>query len=262
MTQRDDIATALCDYYARQRIRVGDFACAHRPTCENFAKPRPLKKGMEAHVGHRYGEARRVVVVSLDSGNSSEDLASRTATIEPITPDTAGNPHMEGTAKFVKLLINPTNPPEKPMAFAAMLNSAKCAGDDGRMDTVPFAVHHQCRAYLLGELQILNPGLVWLQGRTVRDVLSDRLTTSENLVSRLRHYLGRLRIDNERLESDLGHVAHEYIHLLLPWENDHERYVTTVVTPHPSDRYGRWGLFERAFMPLVANIAIACSEPD
>jgi hypothetical protein len=87
MTERDDIAATLCDYYGRNNIRVG----IHRAACEAFAKPRPLMKGMEAHLGHRYGEGRRIVVVSLDSGNASENLDSRTETIEPITSSTAGN---------------------------------------------------------------------------------------------------------------------------------------------------------------------------
>jgi hypothetical protein len=169
---------------------------------------------------------------------------------------------MHGTAKFVRLLIDPSNPPETPMAFAAMLNSAKCAGADGSMNTVPFAVHYQCRAYLLGELRMLNPALVWLQGSTVRDVLSDRLTTSENLAPRLRHYLRKQRADSERLERNLDCIAHEYVRALWPWDDDHKRNMVAVVTPHPSDRYGRWGLFERAFMPLVADVAIAYSEPS
>jgi hypothetical protein len=256
---RNEIAAALSAYYAAQHIRVGkDFACPHRATCENFSKPRPLMKGMEAHVGHRYGEGRRLAVVSLDSG-ASEDLEAQTAIIEPITPETAGNPHMEGTAKFARLLINPSNPPDKPMAFAAMLNSAKCAGADGCMDTVKYEVHYQCRGYLLGELRILNPDLVWLQGSIVRHVLSERLTIPQDFVPRLRRYLGTQIKDNERLERHLGLIAHEYIHLLWPWDDGHKRCMATVVTPHPSDRSGRWRLFERALMPLVADVAIACA---
>jgi hypothetical protein len=261
MTDRNEIAAALCEYYAEQHIRVGkDFACIRRANCENFAKPRPLMKGMEAHVGHRYGQARRVVVASLDSGNSSEDLDGRTETIEPIMPDTAGNAHMQGTAKFVRLLVNPGSPPEKPMLFVAMLNSAKCAGADGSMSTVPFAVHYQCREYLLGELRILNPALVWLQGSTVRDVLSDRLTTVESFVPRLRKTFEKQQVNDERLKEHLERIAHEYLHALRAWGADDNRHVAAVITPHPSDRYGRWGLFERAFMPLVAELAIACSE--
>jgi len=261
MTGRNEIAAGLRHYYAEQHIRVGkEFACPYRGSCESFAKPRPLMKGMEAHVGSRYGESRRIVVISLDSGNSSEDLDARTATIEPITPDTTGNAHMHGTAKFVRFLVDPSNPPEKPMLFTAMLNSAKCAGADGSMNTVPFAVHYQCRGYLFGEMRILNPNLVWLQGSTVRDVLSDRLKSLEDLVPRLRQSFGKQLANNERLERHLEQVAHEYLRLLLPSDDDRKSTIVAVVTPHPSDRYGRWGLFERALMPLVADLAVACSE--
>lgn len=260
---RDEIAEALRHYYANQNIHVGpDFACQHRGRCERLANPRPLMKGMEAHIGHRYGERGRIVVVSLDSGNSSEDLDARTATIEPITPENAGNWHMQGTAKFVKLLVDSDTPPDQPMAFVAMLNSAKCAGADGRMNTVPPAVHYRCRAYLLGELRILNPALIWLQGRTVRDVLSDRLSTSRDIGPALQRYLGNKYQDIGKLAQRLESIAREYVHLLRLWDEDVDtnKQIVAVVTPHPSDRYGRWGLFERAMMPLVADLTAAFSS--
>ena len=97
-------------------------------------------------MGSQYGVSPRILIVSLDAGNSSENLESRTRTIEPITPESAGNPHMYGTAKFIQTLLNINGrPAELPMAYVAMLNSAKCAGADERMDTVPFAEHYQCR---------------------------------------------------------------------------------------------------------------------
>jgi hypothetical protein len=210
---------------------------------------------MEAHVGHHYGNRRRLVVVSLDSGASME-LESRTAEIESITPERAGNAHMCGTAKLSRLLIDPFDPPERPMECAAMLNSAKCAGADGSMSTVPFAVHSQCREYLFGELQILSPDLIWLQGSTVRDVLSDRLTTP-NLIPGLRYYLATRRTGNEQLEHHLEPVAREHVRLLQMCDGAEKRAVFSVMTPHPSDRYGRWGLFERAYMLLVAHLANA-----
>jgi hypothetical protein len=117
MEVRAAIVAELGSFYGDHRIRVGnDFACPHRSKCEAFAQPRPLVKGMEAHVGSLYGEGQRIVVVSLDAGASSEALEDRTRTIEPITPKSAGNAHMYGTAVFVQHLLNAENPPERPMA--------------------------------------------------------------------------------------------------------------------------------------------------
>lgn len=257
MATRAVIVEAFRHYYADRHISVGaGFACPHRNTCESLASPRPLQKGMEAHVGHRYGEGRRIAVVSLDSGNSSEGLDRRTETVEPITPENAGNPHMRGTARFVRLLVDSEHPPKLPMSFAAMLNSAKCAGGDASMSTVPRGVHEQCRAYLIEELHILEPTLIWLQGTMVRELLTAQLVRLENIDSKLLGYLGLQQPVNSRLEIQLEPVVNEYLRLFRSIARDGgEQQIVTVLTPHPSDRYGRWALFERALMPLVAGLA-------
>lgn len=250
MVARDAIVATLRSFYAKHRIHVGEFDCPHRLKCKEFATPRPLMKGMEAHVGSLYGEALRIVVVSLDSGNSSEALEDRTQTIEPITPDSAGNQHMYGTALMVQNLIKAERPSAHPMAHVAMLNSAKCAGDDGTMNTVPFSVHYKCRNYLFEELRILKPDLIWLQGRIIRDVVSDHLAPLSKSGS-LSAWIPGVDAQRQRLASLVEPIAHEYLYLL----DDGERQTTAIVTPHPSDRYGRWALFQRSVMPLVVDVA-------
>jgi len=251
MGVRAEVVAKLSSFYGDHRIHVGDdFACPHRSKCEAFSQPRPLVKGMEAHVGSFYGEGRRIVVVSLDAGASSEALEARTHTIEPITPKNAGNAHMYGTAVFLQRLINAENPPELPMAHVAVLNSAKCGGDDKTMNTVPWPIHYQCREYLFGEIRILRPDLVWLQGSRVRDVISDHLTAFDptEIVSA---WLTSVNPQSERLASLVAPIAQEYLRLM----SDGERQMVAILTPHPSDRYGRWGLFQRSVMPLLADLA-------
>src|SRR6478735_2103914 len=100
MVTRDQLAQRLRDYYASNKIAVAQFACPHRTQCEADAEKRRLTRGVEAHVGHRYGEVTRIVVVSLDTGGHTADLDERTHTIEGVTPDNA-NPHMWGTYQFL-----------------------------------------------------------------------------------------------------------------------------------------------------------------
>jgi hypothetical protein len=229
MGVRAAIVAELGSFYEDHRIHVGnDFACSHRSKCEAFAQQRPLVKGIEAHVGSLYGEGQRIVVVSLDSGASSEALEDRTHTIEPITPKSAGNAHMYGTAVFVQHLINAENPPERPMAHVAMLNSAKCGGNDGTMNTVPFSIHYQCREYLFGEIRILRPDLVWLQGSMVRNVISDRLTAlaPTDIVS---PWLTSVSPQRQRLASLIAPIAQEYLRLM----SDGERQMMAILTPIP-----------------------------
>lgn len=256
MEIRAAIVAKLGSFYGNRRIHVGDFACPYRCKCEAFAQPRPLMEGMEAHVGSLYGEEQRIVVVSLDSGNSSQALEDRTHTIDSITPDSAGNPHMYGTALFVRHLINAETPPEYPMAHVAMLNSAKCAGSDGKMNTVPFAVHYQCREYLFEEIRILRPNLVWLQGSVVRNVISDHLATLTAIPGIISPWLTSVDPQRQRLANLIDPIAQEYLHIM----SDGERQIVAILTPHPSDRYGRWGLFQRSVMPLIAELAVMLAK--
>jgi hypothetical protein len=210
---------------------------------------------MEAHVGSQYGVSPRILIVSLDAGDSSEKLEARSRMIDPITSESKVNPHMHGTAKFIETLLNINGPEKLPMAYVAMLNSAKCAGADGRMDTVPFAEHYQCRHYAFGEIGILKPDLVWLQGSRVRDIFDDhmsKLNTSRRYFSQ--YFSGDGHSD--ALANSIEPIALEYFRVF----NDADSSTLTIVTPHPSDRYGRWALFERAMMPLVANMAISLAK--
>lgn len=249
MSVRNEVVTALSSFYVQHNIHVGNFACEHRSICENFARPRALMIGMEAHVGSRYGERLRTAIVSLDAGNCSEDLETRTRSINDITPQTAGNPHMCGTAKLVQVLLGGKSVAEFPMNYVAMLNSAKCAGNNQRMDTVPFPVHKRCSDYLFEEIRILKPDIIWLQGRIVSDVVSDRVSSLVNVSEIFSHENSW----NSRQLRLLEPIALEYVRLF----SDGRRQIVTIKSPHPSDRYGRWGLFERSVMPLVADIAVS-----
>ncbi len=250
---RDLIVADLAAFYGNCNIHVGAFACPHRARCEELANPRPLMAGMEAHVGSLYGQGTRIVVVSLDAGGASQDLEARTTTIDRVAPDNAENSHMYGTALFVQHLLNAENPPDLPMAHVAMLNSAKCGGNDGTMNTVPSAVHYQCRQYLFEELRILEPDIVWLQGNIVRQVVSDRLTTlSIARAGIVSPWLAEANSQTQRLARLIDPIAQEYFRLMAVGE----RKVMTILTPHPSDRYGRWGLFQRSVMPLIADLAV------
>ena len=54
-------------FYDREGLLVTDFKCMHASACADAAGG-TLSRGAEAHVGSRYGEGLRVVVVSARAG--------------------------------------------------------------------------------------------------------------------------------------------------------------------------------------------------
>jgi hypothetical protein len=96
------------------------------------------------------------------------------------------------------------------------------------MNTVPFSTHYQCREYLFGEIRILRPDLVWLQGSMVRNVISDRLTAlaPTDIVS---PWLTSVSPQRQRLASLIAPIAQEYLRLM----SDGERQMMAILTPIP-----------------------------
>ena len=58
--------------YDDRKIGVSEnsppFSCCHLKSCKAAAKNRDLCLGAEAHVGEKYGDPIRLVVVSMDTG--------------------------------------------------------------------------------------------------------------------------------------------------------------------------------------------------
>ncbi|HEY5128946.1 MAG TPA: hypothetical protein VIJ35_16970 [Bradyrhizobium sp.] len=163
---------------------------------------------------------------------------------------------MWGTYQFLAAMLDREIGQESPMPFFAMLNSAKCSGADGRMDKVPDALHWRCRGYALGELAVLDPSIVWLQGSTVRNVFDSNLSQPSNLDQRISSWLDSEGINGSRVAAWMFGVAHEYFRTF----SNAGKSILAIITPHPSDRYGRWGLFERTMMKMVAEIAVGLAR--
>ena len=81
--------------YDNRKIGVSEFSCCHLKSCREAAKDRDLCLGAEAHVGEKYGDPIRLVVVSMDTGGKGaeiekgEHLLQRRATIQGVTYEEA-----------------------------------------------------------------------------------------------------------------------------------------------------------------------------
>jgi hypothetical protein len=72
MDFRTEVVQQLSEFYRSEGIAKGDFRCQYRSKCAGLAGERGIHFGTEAHVGHLYGAARRIVVVALDAGGKQD----------------------------------------------------------------------------------------------------------------------------------------------------------------------------------------------
>jgi hypothetical protein len=247
---REQFVRELTRFYANNAIAVANFGCPYREQCDADAG-RPLTHGVEAHVGHNYGEVTRIVVISLDTGGHTADLDERTRVIESVTPNDA-NPHMGGTYRFLSAILSREIGQQSPMPFYAMLNSAKCSGSDGKMDTVNWSLHRRCRGFAVGEVAVLDPQIVWLQGRMVKDIFGSSLSQLQNLDQRVDAWLATEGIKESRIGEWGISAAREHLRSF----SNGSKSVLALTTAHPSDRQGRWALFERTMMRMIADITV------
>ena len=155
------------------------FACCSKAAAKAKPKGRDLVKGAEAHVGEKYGDPIRIVVISLDTGGDpkkkfGECLLKRRKIIKSVTYDSPEtNPHMKGTIETLSHLYGRDKREDAHYLLKrfAMTNSAKCSGKDESMKSVPDKLYENCRDHGLAELKKLNPQLVVTQGVKARELL-------------------------------------------------------------------------------------------
>ncbi len=247
--------------YDDRKIGVSEnslpFDCRHLECCKAVvkeAKDRCLRMGAEAHVGEKYGDPIRLVVISLDTGGSyeerkmGEDLPERREIIQGVTFCNA-NPHMKGTISTLQRLYGrePQGPEGDLMQRFAMINSAKCsAGKDNDASRVPDKLYENCKEHGLAEMAVLDPQLVVVQGSMARDLLPLQDISEEEI----RKHVPSLMWD----DVDVGSwICTQVKERLKYWKNG-DQPVLVLQAPHPSARQGQWQRFERTMLPTVAHV--------
>ena len=247
----DPYVDSLRTLYDCRKIGVSKenitFDCCHLESCKAAAGPRDLCKGAEAHVGEKYGDPIRLVVISLDTGGSEkefgEDLLEHRKTIQAVTYDCA-NSHMKGTIKTLWHLYG-CRPESDLLKRFAMTNSAKCAGRDNDASMVPSKLYENCRKHGLAELEKLNPQLVVTQGAKARDLLDCRDIGKEEIQKRVPSLMWK--------DADVRPwICTQVKEHLRYWKNKNQ-LIPVLQGPHPSARYGQWQRFERTMLPTLAH---------
>ena len=156
----EQLKKKLQEYYESRGIIPGEqFCCKNQDKC-----PGELSRGMQCHIGSRYGEKMRIVVASMDCGNGGADtIEVRT---EKVVSDAEGNernPHMRGTFKSLALFFD-EQAPNNLVHYMAMINTCKCCGKDSP-NHLPEAYYRNCSEYTLSELLVLKPDVILFQGK-------------------------------------------------------------------------------------------------
>lgn len=239
-------------FYDQAKIAAtAGFECANKVNCEKAATGvgRNLTHGAEAHVGTRYGEKTRIVVVSLDAAGGTFDLAGRQTDIEQVAGRDRRdiNPHMRGTIDLLRVLLGQSKD-LSPLPFYAMTNAAKCTANDGSHDMVPAKLFEHCRSFALEELRILEPEIIVTQGTQARAVLEKETTqVGPTWTSAVLSPLREVSEVSQWLQS----LADEYLRI---WRTD--RFAAVVLmTPHPSARGGQWQRFARTCLDPLSWLA-------
>lgn len=277
----------LRDFYEEQKIGFDSFDCPRRDECKDVCVFEANKKrgasgepvtsdniemldGADAHVGSKYGEKNgekiRIVVVSLDTGNDSDNLEARRLNIEgnstgekPNPPGKKPNPHMRGTLEILRALYGADEGDDSVLQKYAMTNAAKCsakAGNsakDGNMDMAPAQLYDNCRDFARGELSELDPDLVVAEGVQARKLMSPqykRMKPSE--LGEIKELLPEIPSDHRLVWGSIENTLARYINI----RPTGDRKVVWIIAPHPSARGGQWQSFRDISLPIVSHFAM------
>jgi hypothetical protein len=166
----------LTTYYHKNGISAMDFKCPHFSAC-SFNYPKTFTTAKESFVSSGYviHELPRIVFVSLDSGSAETDPNLKTLESvrlwEEEKENVLGlhkNKHWYRTHELAyTLLRNFKNDLklEEAKHYFAHVNSAKCCENKPGREQASDILFNNCRHFIPGELEILDPDIIITQGR-------------------------------------------------------------------------------------------------
>ncbi len=234
-----DLTDALAAFYMSQRIAVDAFDCPSQSDCDRgaAANGHSLLHGSEAHVGSRYGDPFRIVILSLSDIEGNARPSGREEYEQGLCVEWGLNPHLIGTQEILELMLSPEVVGRDVFRHFALTRAAKCARREGSGKPAP-ECFRRCRSFVVPELEILNHSLVITQGaeawwvleaksepvpdRLVKTLVAQDIATGHPAVAlfegRIREYVRLLRLDS--------------------------RLVILLKLVHLSARQGRWKLMK------------------
>lgn len=163
--ERAEIIEKLKEYYDQEGIipSPGQFACKNLPMCSG-----DYARGMQCHVGDKYGEKLRILVASLDCGNGgASTISKRTDDVTKVAKKNNLDRHMKGTYDALALFYDEKEPRDL-VQYMAMTNTCKCCRFPGREDSsnqMPVRFFRNCKDHTIAEILLLAPQVILFQGK-------------------------------------------------------------------------------------------------
>ena len=194
--------------YLKGHVLSGDnFVCRHFSTCRESRREYPFYDGQLHHVGKHYdlevdGRPTRIVVVGQEYGHGPEKvtLAQRSEMIRASAnknfSSRGRNPHMKGTASILRLLLGREPGADRDgeqlgvdarahiFDGFALVNYLLCSAvkearqDSSKGGTKGFSsptMRRNCADHFVQSLKILDPTVIVVEGKGVREWLSPAL---------------------------------------------------------------------------------------
>ena len=186
----------LSAYYRQQGIDSRDFRCAHISSCSSAGGNFTTAKASFVGPEYESGSLPRLLFLSLDAGSATPDASQRTLAAvraQELATNVSTLPkgkHWYETHELAFLLLYQFKPDltaADTSPFFAHVNSAKCCMNNPGRRQAADVLFKNCRGYLPGELQILQPDIVVSQGSPAKrameqfDVLEPQVRTADGL---------------------------------------------------------------------------------
>ena len=156
------LKNSLIEYYESQGIIPGDsFACK---CFKNGLCKGDLARGMQCHVGSRYGDKMKILVAALDCGDGgASNLEDRTKEVMTSAYSTKRNPHMRGTFQALSYFLN-NNAPSELVHYMVMINTCKCCHIESN-NHLSIDYYLNCGEYTIHEIALAQPDVILFQGQ-------------------------------------------------------------------------------------------------
>lgn len=176
MTISEQTKKELQAYYNSEGIVPGDgFACKNKDLCSGN-----YERGMQCHLGDKYGEKIRILVASLDCGNGGKGtIEERTGNVVSDANQKKRNPHMRGTFQALSYFLDDKEPSVL-VHYMVMTNTCKCCLL-GTADQMKYQYFWNCRNHTLAEISIIKPQVILFQGKNSVVGCREMLSTIEGI---------------------------------------------------------------------------------
>ncbi len=192
------VVQKLRHYYKANGISALHFDCPHYYECK--AHHRRLVKATEAFVG-KYYEAvnHKLLIVSADPGYASTRKASRhTLAMRrncEYRPSGNEETHWYWTLRLALEILKPfrvfredvnEDNFEKVVQYFAHTNSAKCCQNKRGRAQADDILFENCRKFILGEIEIMQPDLILTQGDKAKRVIEENYEDTGDIILGMR----------------------------------------------------------------------------